>query len=219
MSILTTWIEDDILDAYFDGGTPSDPANCYAALLETVTDKQAGTVGETTYTGYARVALTGKWAAPAAGLNGRSLTTNAAVTFGQKTDAGTDTMIALGIYDALTGGNLMAVIMLDGGDPVPFTGENTGDLITAPGHGLADDDRVRLADIAGATLPTGLATDTTYWVISTSGITFQLSATQGGTAITLTGDGAGMILPLSPKDVTQDDTPEFASGSIEVGLD
>ena len=219
MSIFTTWLSDDVLGAYFDAGTPSDPAQCYAALLEVVTAGEAGTVTEATYTGYARVQLSGKFAAVAAGLGGRSLTTNAAVTFGQKTDAGTDTQIALGIYDALTGGNLMAIVYLDGGDPVVFTGENTGDLITAPGHGLVDDDRVRLESVAGTSIPAGLAVDTTYWIITTSGITFQLSATQGGGAVPLTGDGGGMILPLSPKDITQDDTPEFASGAIEIGLD
>lgn len=219
MSIYTTWLADNVLDSYFDGGTPTDPATAYAALLETVTAGEAGTVGETTYTGYARIAITGKFAAAAAGLGGRSITTNAAVTFGQKTDVGTETMIALGIYDALTGGNLMSIIYLDGGDPVPFTAENTGDLFTAPGHGLVDDDRVRLEAIAGATIPTGVTVDATYWVVTTSGITFQLALTQGGGAIVLSADGGGMVMPLSPKDVTQDDTPEFASGAIEIGLD
>jgi hypothetical protein len=128
-------------------------------------------------------------------------------------------MIALGVYDALTGGNLMAIIYLDGDDPVPFQGANTGDLITAEGHPFVDDDRCRLEAIGGAAIPTGLAVDTTYWIISTSGETFQLSATQGGGAIALTSDGGGMVMPLSPKDVTQDDTPEFASGAIEIGLD
>ena len=219
MSIFTTWLSDDVLGAYFDAGTPSDPAAAYAALLETVTAGEAGTVGETTYTGYARVAISGKFAAVAAGLNGRSLTTNAAVTFGQKTDAGTDPMIALGVYDALTGGNLMSIVYLDGADPFEFTAEATGDLITAPAHALANDDRCRISAIAGGSLPTGVSEDTTYWIISVSGTTFQLSLTQGGGAVTLSADGGGMILPLAPKDVTQDDTPEFASGAIEIGLD
>jgi hypothetical protein len=219
MSIFTTWLADDVLGAYFDAGTPSDPANCYAGLLETVTAGEAGTVGETAYTGYARVQLDGKFAAIAAGLGGRSITTNAAVTFGQKSDAGTDTMIALGIYDSLTGGNLMAIVYLDGGDPVPFTALNAGDVFTAVGHPFVDDDRCRLEDIGGALIPTGVTVDATYWIITTSGETFQLSLTQGGGAITLSADGGGMVMPLTPKDVTQDDTPEFASGAIEIGLD
>jgi len=219
MSIFTTWFADDVLGAYFDAGTPSDPANCYAGLLETVTAGEAGTVGETAYTGYAREQLNGSWAAAAAGLGGRSLTSNAAVTFGQKTDAGTETIIALGIYDALTGGNLMAIIYLDGDDPVPFSAANTGDLFTAPGHPFVDDDRCRLEAVAGATIPTGVTVDATYWIVSTSGETFQLSLTQSGGAIVLSADGGGMVMPLTPKDVTEDDTPEFASGAIEVGLD
>jgi hypothetical protein len=220
MSIFTTWLSDDILDAYFDAGTPSDPANCYAALLEVVTDGEAGTVTETSYTGYARVQLNGKFAVAAAGLNGRSITTNAAVTFGQKTDAGTDTMIALGVYDALTGGNLMAIVYLDGGDPFAATAAATGDLWTAYAHGMVDDDRVRISYIAGSPDPTGASENTTYYVNQQTVDTFTLGTTPAfATPITITQDGAALIMPLSPKDVTQDDTPEFASGAIEIGLD
>jgi len=220
MSIFTTWLSDDVLDAYFDAGTPADPAQCYAALLEAVTDGEAGSVTEATYTGYSRVQLSGKFAAVAAGLNGRSLTTNAAVTFGQKTDAGTATQIALGIYDALTGGNLMAIVYLDGADPFAATVAATGDTWTAYAHGLIDDDRVRISYIAGSPNPTGASENTTYYVNQQTVDTFTLGTTPAfGTPITITQDGAALIMPLSPKDVTQDDTPEFASGAIEVGLD
>jgi hypothetical protein len=220
MSIFTTWLADDALVAYFDAGAPSDPATSWAALLEVVTDGEAGTVTEASYSGYGRVQISGKFAAPAAGLNGRSITTNAAVTFGQKGDAGTDTQIALGIYDASTAGNLMAIVYLDGADPFAATAAASGDLWTAYAHGLIDDDQVRISFIAGSPDPTGATEDTSYYVDQISVDTFTLGTTPAfGTPITITQDGAALIMPLSPKDVTQDDTPEFASGAIEVGLD
>lgn len=217
MGMLTTFISDDILVAYFDGGAPSDPVTAFAALLETVTDHEAGTVLEASYTGYAREALS--FGAPGAGLNGRQIASDTATTFGQKTDAPVDTMIALGIYTLITGGNLMAIIMLDGGDPVPFTGANTGDLFTAPAHAFVNDDRCRIVAVAGGSLPTGVSEDTTYWIVGVSGITFQLSLTQGGGAVVLTADGDGIAQPLLPKDIELNDIPEFAIGNIVVSID
>lgn len=57
-------------------------------------------------------------------------------------------------------------------------------VFTAPSHGLQAGQRVILAT-TGA-LPTGLAVDTWYYVVSTSlaDNTFSVSATDGGTAIT-----------------------------------
>lgn len=217
MGMFTTFLSDDVLVAYFDGGAPSDPVTAFAGLLETLTDHEAGTGVEATYTGYARVALS--FGAPTTGLNGRQIATDGATTFGQKTDAPVDTMIAIGIWDASTVGNLMAYIMLDGGDPIPFTGLNTGDILSAPAHAFVNDDRCRVVAVAGGTLPAGLSEDTTYWIISVSGITFQLSLTQAGAAIILTADGDGIIQPLLPKDIEENDIPEFATGNIVVALD
>jgi hypothetical protein len=217
MSIYTTWFCDDVLAAYFDGGVPSDPATCYASLYTAVTDQEAGTGTEASYTGYARQSTS--WGAASAGLNGRQIATDALISFGQKTDTGSITAIAVGLHDALTGGNVMAFIMLDGGSPFPCVINATGDSFTAYNHGLVNDDRVRLQYIAGGGTPTGASENTTYWVITAATDTFQLSATQGGGTITVTADGQAMVLPLNPKDIAQDDTPEFASGSLVIALD
>jgi hypothetical protein len=64
-------------------------------------------------------------------------------------------------------------------------------VVTLNSHGLVANDRVYF-ETTGA-LPTGLAANTTYWVLSTglTTNTFRLSATQGGTAINTSGTQSG----------------------------
>ncbi|WP_295133376.1 hypothetical protein [uncultured Reyranella sp.] len=62
-------------------------------------------------------------------------------------------------------------------------------VITRKAHGLIVGDKVTFAT-TGA-LPTGLAVDTWYYVVQTSQDTFQVSATDGGTAITTSGSQSG----------------------------
>ncbi len=50
-------------------------------------------------------------------------------------------------------------------------------------------DLVRI--VSTGTVPTGLAIDTNYYVVSTNSTGFKLSATDGGSAINLTGEGTG----------------------------
>lgn len=63
------------------------------------------------------------------------------------------------------------------------------DLFTVTDHGLVDDDQIELTTTG--TLPAGLSTGTTYYVISATANTFQLSATQAGAAIDITDAGTG----------------------------
>lgn len=63
------------------------------------------------------------------------------------------------------------------------------DIITSSNHGLIDDDTVRLTTTNA--LPAGLSVTTTYHVISATTDTFELSASQGGAKIDITGSGTG----------------------------
>jgi hypothetical protein len=62
-------------------------------------------------------------------------------------------------------------------------------LCTFVGHCLLDNQAIRLSTTG--TLPSGLAEDTTYYVIYVSADTFRLSATSGGSAITTSGTQSG----------------------------
>jgi hypothetical protein len=66
----------------------------------------------------------------------------------------------------------------------------SADTITLSDHGFADDDLVQLTNSGGA-LPAGLSTLTNYYLIVVDKDTFKLSASAGGSAIDLTGQGTG----------------------------
>jgi hypothetical protein len=197
------------------------PANTYAGLLTVVTDQEAGTVTETSYSGYARQAIT--FGAPAAALGGRKIENTGALTFPAKGDAGSVDILAVGIYDSLTTGELWGVIYLYGSDAFIAVVDGTSvtnDTLIAPAHGLANDTRVRVERIpGGGSVPAGLSEDTTYWVVSSATDTFKLAATQGGAAIDLTAKGGVLVLPLAPVTINQNDQPQFAASALRAYLD
>ena len=69
---------------------------------------------------------------------------------------------------------------------VTFT--DAGDLVTAAGHGLRNGDMLLLKSKVSTT---GITVGTTYYVISATTDTFQISTTQGGSAVALTTNGSG----------------------------
>lgn len=212
----TTFTSDKILNLY-RATTFTAPATVYAGLLTAVTDAEAGTVTETTYAGYARQAIT--FGVPAASLGGRQ-TQAGAITFPAKSDAGSATIIAVGIYDALTAGNLLDVIMLFDGSPLAAivnTSDVAGNTIQSPAHALTTNDQVRFEQFPGDTpVPAGLSENTTYFVIAT-GLTadvFSVSATQGGAAIDITAAGRALVMKVVPVTVNQNDAPTFAANKL-----
>ena len=71
-------------------------------------------------------------------------------------------------------------------------------------HGLSADDKVVFTSSAGASVPCGLTHNTVYYVIA-AGLTadaFQVSATQGGSAVTFTGESTGTFYVAEPLDIT-----------------
>lgn len=217
----TTYASDKILNLY-RGTTFTAPAAVYAGLLTAVTDAEAGTVTETTYGAYARQAIT--FGAPAANLGGRQ-TLAGAITFPAKSDAGSVSIIATGVFDAVSAGNLLDVILLFDGSPLAAivnTSDVAGNTIQSPAHALTTNDQVRVEQFPGDTpIPAGLAENTTYFVIAT-GLTadvFELSATQGGAAIDITAAGRMLVHKLVPVTVNQNDAPTFAANKLALSDD
>lgn len=212
----TTYMSDKILNLY-RGTTFTAPAAVYAGLLTAVAGAEAGSVTETTYGAYARQAIT--FGAPGAGTPGRK-TDAGVLTYPAKSDAGSVTIIAMGVFDALTVGNLMDVIMLFDGLPLACivnTADLAGNTIQSPTHGLTTNDQVRFEQFPGdPVLPAGLSEDTTYFVIAT-GLTadvFEVSATQGGAAIDITAVGRALVHRVVPVIVNQNDAPTFAAAKL-----
>lgn len=106
------------------------------------------------------------------------------------------------------------VVSGSGVTPKTFTATDTGDLITSPGHGLTNNDRVVLWAIDQTTFPAGLTEGTVYHVISVSGNTYQVSLTQGGAAVTITADGAGRAIRCVPIAIDENVNPGLQAGSV-----
>lgn len=101
---------------------------------------------------------------------------------------------AVGLYDALTVGNLLGVEPYGSvGQVVKGVGtiDAATDLFLSKGHGLTTDDRVFFSTVNGEAIPTGIVTTTLYFVLA-AGLTadvFQVSATSAGTALNVTVSG------------------------------
>lgn len=114
-------------------------------------------------------------------------------------DVPATTVRAVGVCTALTAGSLLcwspAGASARRAFTVPDATAVTADLLYSPAHGLVANDRVLLWPTIGAALPTGLAEDTEYFVISTGLTTdaFSVSATQGGSAVNVTAIGDGDV--------------------------
>lgn len=145
---------------------------------------------------YARKAVT--FSAAAAGVKSIA----AAQTF--DVPAGT-TIMAVSLVDAASGAATVRAWSPAGASArrafTVIAGDLAGNTIQSPAHGLVADNRVLVWPTIGAALPTGLAEDTAYWVIST-GLTadvFELSTTQGGAAVDITAIGDGDVQKFVPE--------------------
>jgi surface protein len=94
---------------------------------------------------------------------------------------------------------------------VTFT--DTGDLVTRNSHGYVDGDTVSFYRISSTT---GISEGQTYYVISATTNTFQISTTFGGSAVALTTDGSASLLPYKIATVTI--TPQVGQNLTTVNL-
>lgn len=85
------------------------------------------------------------------------------------------------------------------GHATKFTADQTTETLTAANHPFADGDPVQAFNSGGA-LPTGLIAGTTYYVISSVDGSLKVSATSGGSAVNLSGNGTGSNFLLRPDD-------------------
>ena len=159
---------------------------------------------------YTREAIT--WNAPASG----NLDSSNAPVF----DVPPSTTIPwLMYFDAVTAGTYHGCSPLGGGNLIPFTAEDSTDVITADNHGFADTQQVVVYDAgAGAVLPTGLTEGTIYFVRDATTDTFKLAATTGGVAIDLTADGAGFVQTIAPVVTGSQATLTITDADISLAL-
>ncbi|MGZ5078613.1 MAG: phage tail fiber protein [Usitatibacter sp.] len=144
-------------------------------------DGYPGTTGTNELTGgspaYARKSVT--FASASGGSKASSTTPVFDVPAGK-------TVRWIGYWDALTSGNFLGAVP-NGGSEKEFTTDIAGSKLLSNAHGYANGDKVVLS---GTTPPTGLTIGTVYFVISSNTNDFQVSATSGGSAISLTGSNS-----------------------------
>lgn len=140
---------------------------------------------EATYYSGGRVSVS--WASPA---SGNTVLASQPSAFDV---TGSQTIEYVGFWSALTSGTFAGMGPVGAGTIYAFTAATSGNLFTAPGSSYSNGQTVVLFDGAGATIPSNFTVGTVYYIISASGATFELSATSGGSAITVNAAGAGLV--------------------------
>jgi surface protein len=142
------------------------------------------------------------------GANFIALTVSAAYTvdFGD----GTTTNFASGVQANYEYSYSAASLV---GTEAPVTFTDVGDLVTRTAHGYTNGMQVQFFNI---TTTTGIVNAQFYFVINATTNTFQVAATVGGAALTLTNDGTGQLLPYRIATVTI--TPQAANNLTNINL-
>lgn len=167
---------------------------------------------EATYTGYARVAV----ARTSSGftVSGSSANLASLESFGACTGSG-QTLPYWSVGTASSGAGKILYSGPVGVNKGVFTAMASSDIFTTPAYTPTNGDQVSFEVAIGATLPNGITAGTVYFVVSASGTTFKVSATNGGAAIDLTTDGEGLVFLCTPFVVTSSPsvTPQLTTAT------
>jgi hypothetical protein len=183
----STTAQDQMLDS-LNGGSPSSII-AYASLHSAYSSS-----GSNELTGgspsYARQAVT--WSSAGSGSK-----VSASVAGNFNVPAGS-TVAFVGLWSASSSGTFAGMGPNGGATQYAYTGTNASPCVfTAPGSSYSNGNTVVLLPAAGATIPTGFTAGTVYYVVSASGVTFELSATSGGSAINSSAAGAGLVQAIT----------------------
>lgn len=204
---MSDYLENKLLDHSLGKAAYTMPTNYLALFTAAPSDAGGGT--EVSGGSYARQNVSTAMNSAASG----QATTGSLVAFPDAT-ANWGTVLAWATFDASTAGNMLWWGWLGTGAELPGTAAASTDIFTAIAHGLANDDRVILQAPEGGTLPTGVSANTAYYVVSVTTNTFQLSTTQGGSAINITADGAFSAYKIVPKTINNGDGFKFNAGQL-----
>jgi len=140
---------------------------------------------------YARVAVTwGSASSNSIALSGTPYNMNAPAS---------TTVAFVGFWNASTSGTFAGMVPAGNATAYAFSAPSSTSILLAPGSSYAANTQVVVFNTGGSTLPSGLTAGTIYWTKSPSSDSFQLSATNGGAAITLSGDGSGYVQAITPE--------------------
>lgn len=186
--------------------------------VHTLADPGTGTTanaGEATggSPAYARQGVT--WSAAASGQK----TNTSALTF----DVPAGTYGFLTFWNASTGNttNYRGYAPINGtvkGFGVVDATDVTNDTVTSSGHGLSNGDRVMVFNVFAESVPTGLTEGIVYFVVGAATDTFQVSATSGGAAVNLTGQGELYFQKVVPETFASQGQITVAASALTLDL-
>lgn len=158
---------------------------------------------------YARKAVT--WAAAASGQRASS----GAIVF----DVPAGTYEWVGGWSAVSAGTFYVAAPVGASATIRGFGEVDAGGVTAnevdsKAHGLANGERVAVFNTFAASLPTGLAEGTLYYVVGVTTDTFQVSLTSGGAAVDITAGGHLFFVKCVPETFVGQGTLTISSGGF-----
>ena len=103
----------------------------------------------------------------------------------------------VGFWDASTSGNFAGMFPAGNSAAFTFSAPSSTSTLLAPGSAYSANQTVVVLNTGGSSLPSGLTLGTIYYVKSPSGDSFQLSASSGGSAISLSADGSGIVQAIA----------------------
>lgn len=159
----------------------------------------------------------------ATGTAPASTTSQAATSFSPATGTGFGTVIAWGLYDALTSGNLIAWDFLGNFPWLPFEIPTASSLATVKGNGYVSNDPIVFTAEFGGTLPTAstgnFGSYTINFVATPATDTINVDTTSGpATPVVTTSSGSGMVRKIVQQQVPAGVTVTFSAGSLVISM-
>lgn len=194
------------------GLQPSGAAGNFYLSLHTANPNAGNqTTSEAGYTGYARIAVVRSGSGWTVSTN---QSVNAATILFAACTGGSSTVTHFGIGTALSGAGVLAFSAPLVTTYFDFTGKSSTNVLTAPGHNLVVDDTVEVLNDPNGGLPSGTVEGTIYYVKTVSGDDITLSATQGGSTLSIVSNGDGVIGKIATLAVSNGITPQFNPGAL-----
>ena len=185
----------------------------YVALFTAVGADDGTGFTEVSGGSYARKTTAGSdWNAASGSSPSSNSNTNALAYPTPTADWGS--VIAFGIYDALTGGNLLAWDYLGNYAwlPCEVSSASPG-AITAKGHGYSAGDKVAFTTEFGGTAPSFSQGNFTGLLTVVSPTTDTFTVTNGATAVNTSSTGSGMIRKVAAQSLPTGVVATFAGGT------
>ena len=216
MTGFTNYTAQGILNQVCGKSTIFATPTAYVALFTAVGTDAGSGFTEVSGGSYARVATSaGTW--NSASDTGPSTISNASsITFPTAT-SGWGTVVAWGLYDAPTGGNLLAWDYLGNFSWLPATVSAASPaVITAPNHGYSVADQVVYTTEYGGAAPSFSASNFTGLLVIAHAATDTFDVTNSSTPVNTSTSGNGMVRKVAAQTIATGTLPSFGASALSL---